>query len=147
MRRKTMPKRMWGHALADLGHVGRGVAGARELPCRHGIDWVLSRKQPTLWVRDLVPGAQQLEQMRRKHHVAILATFALLDADHPALAVDIGHLQRHHLGYAQSGPIGHTQGRLVLEPRRRIEEARHLVRTEDDRQLARLMDERGVLDD
>jgi hypothetical protein len=55
--RKTVSKRMGRHALADLCHLRRGVAGACQLPCRHGIDWVLSGKQPTLWVCDLVPGA------------------------------------------------------------------------------------------
>src|SRR3972149_5039048 len=55
--------------------------------------------------------------MRRQHYVAILAALALFDPDHHALAVDVGHLQRHHL------------------------------RTENDRQLARMMDECRVRDD
>jgi hypothetical protein len=43
--------------------------------------------------------------------------------------------------------ISHTQRGLVFEARRRIEKPRHLLRTEHDRQLLRLVDERRVLDD
>jgi hypothetical protein len=38
--------------------------------------------------------------MRRQHDVAVLAAFALLDADNHALAVDVGDLERDHLGGA-----------------------------------------------
>src|SRR2546425_10944386 len=84
--------------------------------------------------------------MWRQHDVAVFAALALLHADDHAFAVDVADLERDHLGGAQARPIGHAQRRLVLEPRR-IEEACYLLRTEDDRQLARLMDERRVLDD
>jgi hypothetical protein len=40
-----------------------------------------------------IPIAQKFEQHRRKYGVAILATFALLDAQHHAFGVDIGYLQ------------------------------------------------------
>src|SRR5207253_10340893 len=43
--------------------------------------------------------------------------------------------------------VGHAQSRLVLEPRRGIQDARDHLRIEDDRQLARLVEERGMLDD
>ena len=85
--------------------------------------------------------------MRRKHHVAVFVALALLDPDHHALAVDVGYLQRNHLGHAQSGPIGHTQCRLVFEPRRRIEKARDFLRAQDNRQLAWFVNELGVVDD
>ena len=48
---------------------------------------------------------------------------------------------------AQSRAIGHAQRRLVLEPRRRIEQARHFLRAQHHRQLARLVDELRVLHD
>src|SRR5450631_2596473 len=56
---KAVAERMRRHALADLGHMGRRMAGARELARRHRADRVLSGKQPTLRVGRLVPGAQQ----------------------------------------------------------------------------------------
>src|SRR5450631_2642822 len=147
MRRKAVTKGVRGHRLADLGHPGRGIAGAPELTRRHRVDRVHSGKQPPLWTRRVVPRAQQLEQMRRKHHVAVLVTLALFDPDHHALAVDVGYLQRNHLGHAQSGPIGHTQCRLVFEPRCGIEKTRDFFRAQHDRQLAWLLDELGMVED
>src|ERR1700675_2261016 len=84
--------------------------------------------------------------MRRKHHVAVLVAFALFDPDHHALAVDIGYLQRDHLGHTQSSPIGHTQCRLVFEPRRRIEKTCDFFRAQDHRQLAWHVDKLGMVD-
>src|SRR6266481_6074257 len=147
MRRKAVTKGMRGHPLVDLGHVSRGMAGAPELARRHRIDRVHSGKQPPLWTGRLVPGAQQLEQMRREHHVAILVALALFDPDHHALAVDVGYLQRDYLGHAQSGAIGHTQCRLVFEPRCRIEKTCDFLRAQDHRQLAWLVDKLGMVDD
>ena len=109
MRRKAVTQGVRGHPLADLGHVGRGMAGARELARRHRVDRVLAREQPALWPRNAIPVAQKLEQMRGKHHVAILAALALLDAHHHAFAVDVGYLQRDDLGHAQSCPVGDTE--------------------------------------
>src|ERR1700737_3900690 len=133
MRRKGVTKGMRRHGLADLGHVGGGVAGAPELARRHRVDRVHSGKQPPLRACGLVPGAQQLKQMRRQHHVAVLVALALFDPDHHALAVDVGYLQRNHFGHAQSGPIGHTQCHLVFEPRCRIEKTPDFLRAPDAR--------------
>src|SRR5882757_8392623 len=147
MRRKAVSQGVRGHLLADLGHLGCGIAGAPELARRHRVDRVHSGKQPPLWACRVVPGTQQLKQMRRKHHVAVFVALALFDPDHHALAVDVGYLQRDHLGHAQSGSIGHTQCRLVFEPRRRIEKTCDFLRAQDHRQLAWLVDELGMVQD
>src|ERR1700719_5278473 len=60
--------------------------------------------------------------MRRQHHVAVLAAFAVLHPDQHALTVDIGDLEGDYFGRAQAGAVGHAQRRLVLESRRRIEQ-------------------------
>ena len=75
------------------------------------------------------------------------AALALLDADDHPLAVDVGDLERDHLGGAQAGAIGDTQGCLEFEPGCPIEQPRHFLRTEHHWQLARFMDERRVCDD
>src|SRR5258708_143709 len=142
-----VPEGVARYALVDLGHLGRGMAGAIELACRHRLHTVAPWKQPALRSGRPPPGAQQFEQMWRQHHVPVFAALALLDANDHALAVNVANLERDHLGGAQTRAIGHAQRRLVLEPRRCIEETRHLLRTQHDRQLAGLMDERGVLDD
>ena len=89
----------------------------------------------------------QFEQMWRQHHVTVFTAFALLDADDHTLAVDVADLERDHLGGAQTRAVSHTQCCLVLKSRCGSQEPRHLLRTENDRQLAGLVEERGVLDD
>ena len=44
--------------------------------------------------------AEQLEQLGREHHLAILTTLALTDADDLSWAVDICHLEVGELGNA-----------------------------------------------
>src|SRR5882724_12461977 len=78
---KAVPQGVERHALADLGSICCGVAGPIELARRHRLHAIAPWKQPALRSRGLPPGTQQFEQMRRQHHVAVLATLALLDAD------------------------------------------------------------------
>ena len=125
--------------------LGGGVAGARELACRHRADRVLAREQPALRPRKAIPVAQKLEQHGGKHRIAILAALALLDAQHHAFGVDIGDLQRDDLGNAQARTIGDTQRRLVLDAWGRLQKARNLLGAQDNRHLARLVHERQVL--
>src|SRR5208283_46041 len=84
---KAVPQRVQGDTLLDVGDMDRGMAGAVELARRHRLHRIAARKQPTLWTCCLPPDAQKREQMRRQHHIAILAALALLDADQHALAV------------------------------------------------------------
>ena len=51
---------------------------------------------------------QKFEQYGQEHRVAILATLALLDAQHHALGVDIGYLQRDDFGDTQPCTVGDT---------------------------------------
>ena len=78
----------------------------RQLARRHRVDRILARKQPGLGPRRPPPVAQQFEQLRGEHHVAIPLPLALLDPQGHALAVDVGHLQRHDLGHAQARAVG-----------------------------------------
>ena len=73
--------------------------------------------------------------------MAILAALALLDPDQHARRVDVGHLERHDLGDAQPGAIGGAEGGLVLRPWCRLEQPRHLLDAQHQRQLARLVDD------
>src|SRR5215472_14584678 len=144
---EAMPQGVQRDALVDLRHLGSGVAGSIELARGHRLRRIAAREQPALLPRRLPPGAQQVEQTRRQHDGTVLAAFALLDADDHALAVDVGDLERDHLGGAQAGAVGHAQRCLVLQPRRGIEQPRHFLDAEDDRQLAWLVNDMGMLDD
>src|SRR5450755_4510709 len=89
---EAVPQGVERYALVDIGPLGCGMACAVELACGQRVQPVLARKQPALWPRQLPPGPQQIEQMRRQHDIAILAAFTLLDPDHHALTVDVGYL-------------------------------------------------------
>src|SRR5207237_2665487 len=69
---------------------------------------------------------------------------ALLDANDHAGAVNVRDLERDDLRGAQSRPIGNAQRRLVLEARRRIQQTRHLLRAQHDRQPPPPPDQRPV---
>jgi hypothetical protein len=144
---RAVPKRVQGDALVDPGRLRRGVAGAVELACRERIDPVLPGEQPSLRPGRLPIGAQQLEQMLGEHHVAVLATLALLDADNHPGAVDVADLERHHLVGAQARAIGHAQRRPVLEAGRGLQQAHDLLRAQNHGQLARLAHERQAIRD
>src|SRR5262249_18209507 len=73
-------------------------------------------------------GAQDAEQLRRQHDVAVLAAFAMLDADHHPAAVDIADLEPDRLGGAQPRGVGCRQRGAGLQAGYGFEEANHLVR-------------------
>ncbi len=97
--------------------------GAVELTGRERFDRVATRKQPAPRQQHTAapalcpPLAQQFEQLRRQHGVAVFAAFALLDPQQHAFGVDIADLERDHLGDAQPGAVGGAQRRLVLRAR------------------------------
>jgi hypothetical protein len=62
----------------------------------------------------------------------------VLDPEHHAPTVDVGHLQVRDLGHPEARAIGDAERGLVLEARRSLEETRHLLLAQDDRRLARL---------
>lgn len=76
--------------------------------------------------------AQYLQQTRREHGVAVLVPFALLDAQQPALRIDIGDFQRHGFTDAQSGSITDHQGGAVLEAGDVVEKGQHFLLAEHD---------------
>src|SRR5664279_3283478 len=105
---------MHGHRLADLGHVGGGMTGAIELSRRHRLYGAQETASPAV-VRPSTRHAA-VRADAETAYIAVFAPFTLFDADDHAPAVDITDLQRHHLGDAQSGPVGHAQRRrLVFE--------------------------------
>lgn len=85
------------------------------------------------------PVAQPFQQLRREHDIAVALALALFDAQGHALAVDIGNLERHDLGHAQSRAVGDAERGLVLQAGRCFEQASHLFLVQDHQRLARLM--------
>jgi hypothetical protein len=110
---------------------------------------IATGKQPALFRRDagvllgrarLPPLPQQLEDLRRQHHVPVLAALRLHDADDHLLAVDVARPQPHHLAGPQPATIGEGQHRSRLQARRYGENALDLLRAQHRRQLLRLLD-------
>ncbi len=79
-------------------------------------------------------GAEDLQQSRGEHDVAILPALAVANADHHALAVDVGDLQLGDFGDAQAGGIGGHEDGAMLDIWDGRKEANDLVRAEDDRE-------------
>src|SRR3974390_3773536 len=60
-----------------------------------GLEWLpcsLPLKEPVLGLAPAPVHAQDLQQLRRQHHLARKLTLAFTDVDDHPLAVDIGHL-------------------------------------------------------
>jgi hypothetical protein len=55
--------------------------------------------------------SELLEQARAEYDVPILAAFAFLDVEHHAGGVDVGNLQRSHLGRRM--PVAYSVIRIV----------------------------------
>ena len=76
---EAVAQRVRRHPLAYLGGLRRGMDGAVHLPRGERRDRIAAREQPALRQHHAAPlalpppGAQQLEQLRRQHGVAILA--------------------------------------------------------------------------
>ena len=96
---------------------------------------VAAGEQPVRRPRQPPIAAQDAEQLRRQHDIAVLAALALLDANHHPAAVDVGELETGHLGRTQPGGIGGGQRGPMLQAWHRLEEAHHLLGAEHHRQL------------
>src|ERR1700747_658280 len=86
-----------------------------ELTRGHWLMLTAAWKQPALFGRDAVVGRgwphlpplpQQLQDLRRQHHVPVLASLRLHDADNSLFAVDVTCSQPYHLAGPQPATIG-----------------------------------------
>ena len=123
VRGEAVPQRVRRHALGDPRGLGGGADNAAELAGRQRLDRVAAWKQPASRQQQAAPpplappGAQQFEQLRRQHRVAVLASLAALDAQQHALGIDIADLERDNFRDAQPGAVGGGERRLVLRRR------------------------------
>src|SRR5271168_4707605 len=69
---------------------------------RDRLTWMSTRKQPLLRMCGLPVGTQNLQELRRQHHVPILAALALIDPDDHPLAIDSAGLQTNSFRYTQA---------------------------------------------
>jgi len=76
-----------------------------------------------------------LQQLWRKHDIAIYAPFALFDSDNHSFAIDISDLQTDSLRDAQPGRVADGQDRAMLDIPHTTQKLQNFFRTGDNWQL------------
>src|SRR5712664_654766 len=137
--REGMTQRMWGDGFRNLtnmvGYLALALNRAScDVPARE-VTW----KEPVLGLLDSPPGTQDLQELRREHHVAIFFPFALLDTDDHALAVDCGRGERDGLGDAQSCGIADGQDGAMFSAPDAVQKLKNFFRAQDHGQFLRLL--------
>src|SRR5215469_6659409 len=112
---KCMPKRMRCDRFGNPANSMRLLASVvHRLPGDVTVDSI-AREEPLLRLVHWPPTTQDLEQLWRKHDVAIFLPLALCDSNDHSFAVDIGHFQADSLGDAQPGSVANRQDRAMLD--------------------------------
>ena len=141
---EAVPQRVRRDALGDPRGLGGGADDTAELAGGQRLDRVAAGKQPASRQQQAAPspfappGAQQFEQLRRQHRMAVLAALAAFDAQQHALRIDVADLERDDFRDAQPGAVRGGERRLVLWPRCRLQQQRHLLDAEHRRDAPRV---------
>ncbi len=130
---ERVPERMWRNRLGEARASGGDPAGVPDRFRRDRLLRALAGKEPMPRPFDLPPGAQDLEQLRREHHVAVFLPLAVRDAQHHPFAVDGGHREAGGLCDAQAGGVARGQDGAMLRGLHAVEELGHFFRAEHDR--------------
>jgi len=91
-------------SLASPHNCSRADMPARPIP----------GKQPSLGSCHAPPLAKNFQQFDREHDVTIFLAFALLDANHHSLAIDVGGLEGNGFRETQAGSVASGQNRAVF---------------------------------
>ena len=134
---KRMAERMRRNRLGESRAVGGEPAGKTDRPASDRRVGAGAGKEPMPGPAHLPPVAEDGQQLRREHHVAVLLPLALRDAQHHPLAVDGGHGEADGLGDAQAGGVARGQDGAMFDGLHPVEKLDHLFRAEHDGQRAR----------
>jgi len=136
------------HRPADPGGGDRRPEQPGELARRQAVPAHAAGEQPAIGRRHALvlmgralrpPVAQQAENLRRQHHVAVLASLGLDGPDDSLRAADVTDPEPHHLAGAQPAATGQRQRRPQLEAGRHRQEPPDLVPAQHRRDLPRLL--------
>jgi hypothetical protein len=83
-------------------------------------------------------GAQDAEELRRQHNIAVFRALAMPNQDHAPGAVDVRHSEPRDLRGPEPRRIGRGQCRPALQTRYGFEKQNDLIRAQNHRQFARL---------
>ena len=127
VRGEAVPQNVRRDPLSEAALLSRVAAGLRD-------GWLLGcvfrapgGKQPTRLIRPqrAIVTAQNRQQARRQHRIAVFLAFALFDAQQHALGIDVAHLQRHRFRDPQTGTVAQHQSRAVFQAGHVFEILRH----------------------
>src|SRR5271166_1201338 len=138
MYRKSVTQRMRRDRFVYTGGPTCLLAGVFDGLSRDRLTWMSTREQPLLRMCGLPVGAQNLKELRRQHHVPILAALALIDPDDHPLAIDSAGLQTNSFRYTQASSVTGGQDYALFSTRNASEEMYDFLRTQNDRQFLRL---------
>ena len=96
----------------------------------------LAGKEPVLGLAPAPVHTQDLQQLRRQHHLARELALAFADMDHHPLAVDVGDLQIQRFLTAQAGAVVKGQQHPMLDVHLGIEQSTDFVAAPDGGKLA-----------
>jgi hypothetical protein len=89
--------------------------------------------------------AKNTEQLLGQNCIAILASFALPNADDHACTVDVAHCQCDGLGDTQTGRVDRDEGSLQLKVWHRLEQTLDLITCEHSGQVVQSAGHRDLL--
>ena len=149
VRGEAVPERVQRHLLLDAGGGERLLEETRHLPRRQmrvlapaGKKPALGRRYAIIVVRapDRPPLAQQRVQLRRQHHVPVLAALALLDADDAERLIEVADLQLDGLADTQTCAVADREQHTRLQVAGHREQPRRFLAAQDLRDPRRLLD-------
>ena len=123
VRRKTVAQGMDAAALADPGFAFGVPVNFFETTFGQGFLQTTTREEPDGRPVHFPVFAQLGQERLGQERVAVFVSFALFDADHHALAVDVGDFETNNFAETQSGVIrGHQQGAVfgILSGRKEV---------------------------
>src|SRR5579859_821259 len=88
------------YRLANTGKPTCLLAGLLDCTSVDGLANDIPLEEPTTWPRRSPIRPQGLQQLRRKHHVAVFLPLALFNTDDHALTIDVGRSEANRLGDA-----------------------------------------------
>jgi len=135
---EAVPQGVRRHLFGKASRSAGGPAGGMQRGRFERPFLVAAGKQPALRAGKPPVAAQNPQQLRRQHDIAVLAALAVLDPDHHPAAVNVGDLEHHHFRHAQAGRVNRGERRAALQARDCLQKAHHLVGAQHHRQLLRL---------
>src|SRR5712664_51507 len=137
---EAVPQRMWVHVFLEarllggfLASVPDNLGGDRCITGMPAVAW----KQPCAW---LVPQSapvltQYLEQFWAEHHIPVFASFAALDVNHHAFAIDVADFQVCQFSASYSGGVERHQQSAMIRSQGCVDESRDFFPAEDRRKV------------